>query len=66
VEALGLCNAKGVVAVEGGAGPEIEGYGEPTPCEGSNSDDDAGVRLYVGTSFNMRSSGTVDPLESCG
>lgn len=31
MEALGLCDAEGVAAVEDGAGPEIEGYGEPIP-----------------------------------
>jgi len=66
VEALGLCDAEGAAAVEDGAGPEIEGYGEPMPWEGINRDDDAGVRPYVGTSFNTRSSGTVDPFDNCG
>jgi len=65
VQALGLCEAGAIGGVEDGAGPDIEGYGEPIPWEGINREE-AGVRLYVGTSFSTRSSGTVDPFECWG
>ena len=65
MEALGLCETDAEFELEDGVGPEMEGYGEPMPCEGINRDE-AGFRPYVGTSLSTKSSGTVDPFESCG
>ena len=61
--ALGLCVPNAALC-KGGVPPEMAGYGDPTPCDGINKFDEL-LRLYVGTSFNTRSSGTVDPF-CCG
>lgn len=37
------------------------GYGDPVPYEGISNEDEELLLLYVGTSFSMRSSGTVGP-----
>lgn len=60
VFALGLC---ATVCADGGTPPEIDGYGDPMPCEGINRFDPV-LRPYVGTSFNTKSSGTVDPFDA--
>lgn len=65
VLALGLCDAESA-CVYGVPPPDIAGYGEPLPWEGTSKDDWALLAPYVGTSFSIRSSGTVNPDGCCG
>lgn len=60
--------ARGLAGEGGGCGkgelppPEdIDGYGEPVPCDGIKRDGVVWLAPYVGTSLSMRSSGTLLP-----
>ena len=61
--ALGLCAAD-PAPCKGGVPPEIDGYGDPMPWDGISRFDEL-LRVYAGTSFKTRSSGTEGPF-CCG